>query len=792
MKKVSQQYDLVVCGGGLAGFCAAVAAARQGVKTCLVQDRPVLGGNSSSEVKVSPHGAAGFHAYGRETGIISEVLIEERARNHEAVFENGWMNSVWDMVLYDVAQKTPTLKLHLNTSITAVVMAGGARVEEAPLPQANFGYLHRPACNPARRIEAVVGRVANAETELTLSATHFIDCTGDGLVADLAGCEWRMGSEGRDEFGEMHAPAKPSKDTMGNSIHFRARDMGRPMPYTPPEWAIKHTDARYFYEQGRKVDRDIRAGYWWLEIGVPWDTIYNSEDIRHELTRHTLGVWDWIKNHDPRTKDLAANYALDWIGQVPGKRESRRIMGQYLMTENDVQNRKVFSDEVAFGGWFLDLHTPGGLLAPSSEPATVEGYNPTSDYAHKSYMAPYGIPLSILIAKDLDNLMMAGRNVSVSRAALGTVRVMGTTALMGQAVGIASARALKVGKSPSALAAADVAWIQQQLIRDDCFLPNTPESHPQELVRGKATISASSEDLLDGAIPDEKGHHEGLSFWVDQAMKTGRDELLLRRGQLIAVATDRIDELSVCLSNFSSMPQEVTACLVPVDNIWDYRSDPDPVLAQSKLVVPPGEKNWVKWKLGVAVKPGTYVRLDLGANKQVAWLPAGRIVPGHYALFDMGKGRMRRYGHGVTMSYLIAPAQPSFGPGNIATGVGRPYRFTNLWCSAAKRTLPQWIVLEWAEDQKIKTIDLTFPGNMLREYCAYGALYLDPQCPRDYAVEVPTGDGWSAIFEVSGNFQRRRRHQLERPVSTRKIRIKITATNGDPRAAIYGVRCYPD
>jgi hypothetical protein len=135
----------------------------------------------------------------RETGIVSEVLIEERARNHETIFENGWTNSVWDLTLYDVAQTTPNLTLHLNTTIVAVIMDEVARIESAPLPDAKFGYLHRPACAKGKGIRAVIGRVGNAETELVLEAPYFLDCTGDGIVAHLAGCEWRMGSEGSEE-----------------------------------------------------------------------------------------------------------------------------------------------------------------------------------------------------------------------------------------------------------------------------------------------------------------------------------------------------------------------------------------------------------------------------------------------------------------------------------------------------------------------------------------------------------------------------------------------------------------
>jgi hypothetical protein len=495
MKNVTEKYDIVVCGGGLAGFCAAIAAARQGAKTCLVHNRPVLGGNSSSEVGVTPHGAAAFHAYARETGIISEALIEERARNHAEIYENGWTNSVWDVVLYDMAQTTPGLKLWLNTDIRTVEKRDD------------------------RNIAAVLAVVQNAEIELRLEATTFIDCTGDGIVADAAGCLWRMGSEGRDEFNEPHAPSKASADTMGNSIHFLARDTGRNAPFVSPSWAVQHEDASFFYDQGR-LPKEDRGGFWWIEIGVPYHTIYDAETIRHELTRHALGVWDWMKNKDPKTKDRVKNYALDWIGQVPGKRESRRIIGRYFMTEHDVINKTVFPDEIAFGGWFVDLHTPGGLLAKTSEPSAAVGgdeheYDTFSDYSAMSYCGPYGVPLRILLAQDIDNLMMAGRNVSVTHAALGTVRVMGTTALMGEAAGIAAAIGVARGHDFEQLVALDIGEIQQRLLANGCMLPNFRNEEAGDLAR-TAQVTASSEASIHGVAPETPGHHEGLSVWKDQ------------------------------------------------------------------------------------------------------------------------------------------------------------------------------------------------------------------------------------------------------------------------------------
>ncbi|MGF7049630.1 hypothetical protein J2T13_004151 [Paenibacillus sp. DS2015] len=768
MKSIQEHYDVVVCGGGMAGFCAAVAAARQGASTCLVQDRPVFGGNSSSEVRVTPHGAAAFHAYARETGIISELLIEERARNHESIFENGWTNSVWDLTMYDMAVGTPNLSFHVNTTVQEVVKSS------------------------ERQISAIICRVANAETIITIRGGIFIDCTGDGVVADLAGCEWRMGSEGKDEFNEYHAPEKASKDTMGNSIHFKAVDMGYPVPYKAPEWAVKHEDASYFYDQGR-LPKEMRGGYWWLEIGVPYDTIYDSEDIRHELTRHALGVWDWIKNKDPKLKEKAANYALDWIGQVPGKRESRRIMGQYLMTEHDPDQRTVFDDEIAFGGWFLDLHTPGGLLAENSEPASAEGYKDSSEYAIKSYCGPYGIPLRILISKDVDNLMMAGRNVSVTHAALGTVRVMSTTALLGQAAGTAAALAIANSTLVSEVTSKWMGELQQQLLRDGCFLPNVRNEDAHDLAR-TATVSVSSEHALGGVGPRSEGAHQGLAVWRDQNHATADDLLHSRRGQWIAIGTPQLQKVSVCLTNESNQVQYIQAKIYRVNDIWDYRVEPGQALAETTLEVPMGQEIWIDWSVDLGastgLEAGRYIRIDLLANEAVTWHRAGRIEPGHMSAFEMGMGKMRRYDNGVTMSFKVEPAQPCYPGSNVTNGATRPHEYTNMWKSDSSEPLSQWLQLEWDGVQSIGTVELTFPGHLIREYHAYSPFYYDPQCAKDYQIQTERDGCWVTVLEVKGNYQRHRKHELSAAVKTNRLRILIQSTNGDPSAAIYEVRCY--
>ncbi|MFC3800274.1 FAD-dependent oxidoreductase [Cohnella sp. GCM10012308] len=768
MKKKTKSFEVVVCGGGTAGFCAAVAAARQGARTVLIQDRPVFGGNSSSEIRVTPHGAAQFHAYARETGIISELLIEERARNHEVIFENGWTNSVWDMTMYDMAMNTPNLTFYLNTSILSV------------------------AKSSVRRIESVTAYVAGAETEIVFMGDVFLDCTGDGVVAEQAGCEWRMGTEGKAEFGEPHAPEAASQDTMGNSIHFKAKDMGRPVPFQAPDWAIRYEDADFFYKHGRQV-YDIRGGYWWLEIGVPWHTIYDAEDIRHELTRHTLGVWDWIKNRDPLTRDKAANFALDWIGQVPGKRESRRIMGQYLMTEHDPIGRTAFPDEIAYGGWFLDLHTPGGLLAANSEPASAEGYDEKSEYAAKSYCGPYGIPLRISLTKDIDNLMTAGRNVSVTHAALGTVRVMSTTALIGQAVGTAAAVALRRGIEVKDAATEAIGEIQQRLLRDGVFLPNVKNEDDEDLARS-ATVTASSEALCYGVGPESPWTHGALKGW-EETPRAPNEALEERRGQWIALGGgEGLRTLSLCMSNDSGVPQPIEARLYRVTDIWDYRVEPGAALAASTLTVQPGNRTWVDWPLKLTDADGLpldgYVRVDVLENASVRWHVAGDLQPGHPSAFQMSANKMRRYGNGHTLCFKTEPPQACYSPEQAVSGCTRPHLSANVWRSDPNQPLSQWLQLEWDEERRIGQVELTFPGNLLREYHHYPPYYRDPQTAKDYTVELWNGGAWRIVVRVEGNYQRTRKHALPDGLTTSKLRIVVHATNGDSSAAIAEVRVY--
>ena len=201
----------------------------------------------------------------------------------------------------------------------------------------------------------------------------------------------------------------------------------------------------------------------------------------------------------------------------------------------------------------------------------------------------------------------------------------------------------------------------------------------------------------------------------------------------------------------------------------------------------------MRWTLDLdlpaTITTGSFLRLDALPNKAVHWHAAQKIIPGHMAMYAISPNRMRRFGNGHTLAYRIAPAQRPFDAAQVLTGVTRPHRATNLWVSDPAQPLPQSLELAWAAPQTISQVQLVFPGHLIREYHAYAPFYRDPQCPRDYRVEAEVDGVWQTVVTVKNNYQRLRRHALAAPVAARRVRVVVTATNGDPSASLYEVRC---
>lgn len=444
---ISYDVDLCVIGGGLAGMCAAISAARNGIKVLLMHDRPVLGGNASSEVRMWVRGAHGKD--NRETGIVEEIALE-------AFYRNPYCNfSIWDSILYEKVRFEDNLTLLLNCSCIDAQMSDG-------------------------RIVSVKGWQGTTQTFHEVNAKIFADCSGDSVLAPLTGAEYRMGRESADEFSEDIAPKESDNRTMGMSCLIQARQTDRAISYIPPKWAHKYTKKDF----ENKIDFSRRDAwtednFWWLELGGVYDSIRDTENLRDELLKVAFGVWDYIKNGG----DLdAEKWDLEWVGFLPGKRESRRYVGNYIMTQNDVRAEGRFDDIIAYGGWSMDDHHPEGFA--TTQPPNIFHDAPS----------PFGIPYRCIYSKNIENLMFAGRNISTTHTAMSSTRVMATCALLGQALGTAASIAIKGGTLPGDV---DVDLLQQTLMYDDCYLPFTKRK-VSELTKS-ATVSENDEILRNGS-----------------------------------------------------------------------------------------------------------------------------------------------------------------------------------------------------------------------------------------------------------------------------------------------------
>lgn len=437
-KTVEHDVDVCVVGGGMAGVCAAIAAARHGARTILMQDRPVLGGNASSECRVHICGA-GRHASipnMRETGILEELRMENLARNPHRVWD------IWDTVLYEKTHYQDNLTLLLNCSCMDAEMSDES-------------------------IVSVTGWQLTTQTYHQVTADVFADCSGDAVLAPLTGAKFRVGREASDEYGESIAPEEADDCTMGMSLLFWARECDTPQRFDPPEWAYTFENCDDL-PYGADGHQSIREGYWWVELGgtEDYDTIEDTEELRDELLRISYGVWDHIKNHCDVDSE---NWTLERMPFLPAKRESRRYIGDHVLTQNDVEAGGRFEDTVAYGGWTMDDHHPTGFWSGQL------GYPPTVFHEAPS---PYGIPYRCLYSRNIDNLMFAGRCASMTHAAMSSARVMGTGAVMGQAVGTAASIATDSGGTPRDVFQEYIHQLQQALLADDCYLPQVERNLP--------------------------------------------------------------------------------------------------------------------------------------------------------------------------------------------------------------------------------------------------------------------------------------------------------------------------
>lgn len=554
-----KHYDVIVVGGGMAGLCAAIAAARQGVHTALIQARPVLGGNASSEIRIHISGADQSLKQPdyAEGGLLYELMLENKKNNEQFSY------SVWDMVLFEKAKEEKDLEVFFNT-----VMYDCETKDD--------------------RIVSIYCVQETTEMRYQLYAPVFVDATGNGTLGYYAGAEYRKGSEPQSEFGELHAPQQPNNYRMGNSILLKAKDMGHPVKFTPPSFAKKLTEeqlAKRIHcvqmrdtincddspnpEEYKRTSMTSSAcvdyGYWWLELcGDGEDIITEYEAIRDDLIAYAYGIWDHIKNNKEGIHEHhAENYALEWVGALPGVRESRRLVGDYLLSETDILEHKIFEDAVCYGGWCVDLHAPHGLLDFNLLPSDCNFYD-----------GVYTIPYRSYYSKNIKNLYMAGRDISTTRLGLASTRIIGCCAIGGEAVGIAAALCNKYACDPRELAP-HVKELQQLIMKEDGFLPGFKNEDEKDLVL-KAKITASSWE--------QGGEPEKVANGISRKLGEEQNGWVTKPGECLIMKWDETKEIrEIRLTFESNFAYPIRVTMAPLRQAQQRNGVPEELVKDVKI-----------------------------------------------------------------------------------------------------------------------------------------------------------------------------------------------------------------
>ncbi|WP_430813846.1 FAD-dependent oxidoreductase [Carboxylicivirga sp. RSCT41] len=742
-KLVELQTDLVVCGGGLSGVCAAVTAAREGVRVVMIQDRPVLGGNASSEVRLWALGATSHmgnnNRWSREGGLIDEILVENTYRNKEG-------NPVlFDMVLLDFVKKESNITLLLNTAIYNTIKASE---------------------NSIRAVEAFCSQTS---TNYVVSGTNFCDATGDGIVAFQAGAAFRIGQEAKAEFNEQMAPEKENTDLLGHSIFFYSKDVGKPVKYVAPDIALK--DIKEIPKYRSIKSKDKGCSFWWLEYGGKMDTIHDSEKVKDELWKVVYGVWDYIKNSGEFPE--AETMTLEWVGTIPGKRESRRFEGHYMLNQNDVIDQVEFDDAVSFGGWAVDHHDVEGVYTTGASCTQWHG------------KGVYQIPYRCFISKNITNLFLAGRIISATHIAFGTTRVMTTCAHGGQVVGMAAALCKKHNASPEALKTGKLLnELKNALSRNGQGVPGV--AYAGDNLLESAKIEASSELKL-SEIPAN-------GDWL-HLERASAQLLPLCKGQ-------------VYVADFKVKAEGKTELLAEL-RVSDVKENytPNITLETIEVKLEKGEQN-VKFEFTEAIPENQYAFIILKKNELVHVQTSKQLITGVVSVFNGENKKVSNTGkqtapenigihsfdfytplrrpEGQNMGLAIQPAIDNFYATNVINGFVRPWIQSNAWVADVNDIEPT-LKFSWENNRIINTLTIFFDTDYDHAMESVQMGHHDSVMPfvvRDY--EVLDADG-NIIYENRGNYQTVNRIELTTPVVSKSLTMKFKQNESGCPVSVFQI-----
>ncbi len=702
--------DLIVVGGGIAGTCAAITAARNGIKVILVQDRPVLGGNGSSEVRLWVLGATSHmgnnNRWSREGGVIDEILVENLYRNKEG-------NSIiFDTILLEKVRLEPNITLLLNTMV--------------------FDLEKRDEAN----ISSVRAFCSQNAKEYQLIAPLFCDSSGDGIVGYKAGASFRIGAESQKEFGELFSPAEEYGELLGHTIYFYSKDTGKPVKYVAPSYAIK--DITKIPRFSSIKTSDTGCNFWWFEYGGRRDTIHDTEEIKWELWSVVYGVWNYIKNSG--NFQNAENLSLEWVGTIPGKRESRRFEGPYLLKQQDIVEQNHFYDAVSYGGWAIDLHPADGVF--SELPAC-------NQYHSKGI---YEIPYRCYISKDIRNLFFAGRLISATHVAFGSTRVMATSGHGGQAVGMAAAMCIQAGTTPLAFTDAEnIKLLQQRLNLSGQSIPGIPIAKSENLA-AKATIETSS-TLSISQIPFD-------GCWLNLKTSTG---------QLLPLAKNTRYKIEVLVD--AENETDLVVELRTSSKIQNYT--PDHLIEKKKLHLAAGEQR-VTIDFNKTIDKDQYGFFIFRSNPDIRICCSEKRITGILSVFNKTNPAVNNYGKqvpprnsgfdafefwcperrpkGENVAMNITPALKFFSASNLVNGFTRPYIQPNAWV-ADWHEMVSTVSMKWDKAQIIHSVvlhfDTDFDHPMESSQMGHPEDII-PFCVRNYKIKDELGN---LLHEKTDNYQ---------------------------------------
>ncbi len=742
--------DFVVVGGGAAGCCAAIAAARAGSSVVLVQDRPVLGGNASSEVRLWLLGATchmgSNNRFAREGGIIGEIFLENLWRNKEG------NPLIFDTILLEWAVREPRLRLLLNTAVHSCSTDAGDG-----------------------RITGVDAFCAQNSTAYRIEAPLFCDSSGDGILGFCAGAAFRMGAESQAEFGEANAPGGEFGRLLGHSLYFYSKDAGRPVAFVPPAFALSDIAAIPRWRQFDSSTQGCRL--WWIEWGGRFDTVHDTEAIKWELWKVVYGVWNHIKNSGRFPE--AANLVLEWVGHIPGKRESRRFEGPCLLTQQDVVERRAHADVVAHGGWSIDLHPADGV------------YSDLNGSYHLQSKSVYGIPYRCYYSRTVPNLFLAGRIISTTHVAFGTTRVMATCAVGGQAVGTAAALCRERGVAPAGISADPslVRELQRRLLRAGQYLPGVALREDDDLAP-QAAIRASSTLALRELPADGP--------WLP--LKTAQAQMLPWDGGRFP---------AVSLQVRSPGP-----CAIRLDLRVSERRDehaPEIVLASRTVALPGGEQTFDPVDFAADIDGPRFVWIMVDGPAEVEVRTSEQRLTGLLALHLSQWHRDGKGGYKLTQRHLggedfalwvpqrrpegrnlaLRLARPirAFAVENLVNGVARPMAGSNAWVADPGDPAPA-VTFAWATAQTIQRIeiacDVDYDHAMETVQMGHPENAV-PFCARTLVVRDGAG---TELARIADNHQAEISIDLPAPATTDRLIIAVERMHGRVPAALLAVRVY--